>query len=48
MLIGGGLMGEAFSRQAVTTNHEKSAEVEVPEYVLFKGKDRTAQRVANE
>ena len=48
MLIRGGLMGEAFNRQAVTTNHEKSAEVKVPEYELLKGKDRTAQQVANE
>lgn len=48
MLIRGGLMDEMVSRQAVTTIHEKSAEVEVPEYVLLKWKDRTAQQVANE
>ena len=41
-------MGETVNRQAVTTNHEKSAEVEVPEYVLLKGNDRTAQQVAKE
>lgn len=34
--------------QAVTKNHEKSAEVEDPEYELLKGKDRTAQQAANE
>ena len=47
MFIRGG-MGEAVNRQAVTTNHEKSAEVEVPEHELLKGKDRTAQQVPNE
>lgn len=48
ILIRGGLMGEAVNRQVVTTNHEKSAEVEVPECELLKGKDRTAQQVENE
>ncbi len=49
MLICGGLMGEAGkTSQVVTTNHEMSAEVEVPEYELLKGKDRTTQQVANE
>ena len=48
MLIRGGLMDEMVSRQAVTTIHEKSAEVEVPECELLKGKDRTAQQVENE
>ena len=41
-------MGEAVNRQAVTTNHEKTAEAIVPEYVLLEWKDRTAQQVAND
>ena len=42
----GGLMGE--NSQAVTTNHEKSAEVIVPNHVLGLGRTELCSWIVNE